>query len=687
MTAFPTNLVQTQVFKFFYFSRCPLAIHERGLGENHPYVATGLNNLAYLYKSQGRYSEAEPLYKRSLLISEEQLGADHPNTALSLNNLAELYRVQGRYSEAEPLYKRSLSIWEQQLGADHPNVASSLNNLAGLYWAQDRLDEGLDFLARGLEVDETNILDNIATLTESQQRDYLNTVAGSEDWIVSLHLQHLPTNSQASATALTTILRRKGRILDTLSNSLQRIRANAKPEDLARLDQLSQLHTQRTNLFNQGITGEQVQALETQMDDLQKQLAQNNPAFNLEPVTLEAIRNLLPPDAALVEFFQYKPYNPKAAQGEEYGEPRYAAYILTPQGDPVGIDLGEAQAIDPGVRAFHDHLEANNQGKPNVALFQVQQEAQALYQQLIAPLKAAIGNATMLLISPDSSLNLIPFEALMDESNTYLIQTHTLHYLTSGRDLVGFSRFTLSNDAAILVGNPAFSNSGETIAQAETRAIDLKNKIFPPLKNTQAEVEQISDLIPGEQQVYTQTNATEALLKTHDSPPFLHLATHGFFEDDKLTEADNPLLRSGLVFAGVKEGNSGRDSQGNLQDGILTALEVSGLDLTGTQLVVMSACQSGLGNVATGEGVYGLRRAFTLAGVQTQVMSLWQVADQATQAFMVSYYQNLQAGQPRGEAIRATQLSFLNGTEYNHPYYWSAFISSGNWQPLTLINN
>ena len=172
----------------------------------------------------------------------------------------------------------------------------------------------------------------------------------------------------------------------------------------------------------------------------------------------------------------------------------------------------------------------------------------------------------------------------------------------------------------------------------------------------------------------------------------MHLATHGFFEDDKLendklTEADNPLLRSGLVFAGVKEGNSGRDSQGNLQDGILTALEVSGLDLTGTQLVVMSACQSGLGSLATGEGVYGLRRAFTLAGVQTQVMSLWQVADLATQAFMVSYYQNLQAGQPRGDAIRATQLSFLNGTEYNHPYYWSAFISSGNWQPLTLINN
>lgn len=310
--------------------------------------------------------------------------------------------------------------------------------------------------------------------------------------------------------------------------------------------------------------------------------------------------------------------------------------------------------------------------------------AQALYQTLLAPLQEAIGDASTLLLSPDAALNLIPFEVLVNESGNYLLQTHTLHYLTSGRDLVRFTPATPTPAPAILLGNPTFSRFGEPIAQATTRAIDLENGIFPRLPNTQAEVEQISDLLPGQQQVYTDIQATEALLKTHTRPQFLHLATHGFFTDKRRAESENPLLRSGLVFAGVKESSSGQDSAGVLQDGILTALEVSGLDLRNTELVVMSACDTGLGTLATGEGVYGLRRAFTLAGAQTQVMSLWKVEDTATQTLMVQYYQNLNQGQSRAQALRNTQLSFLNGSEYPHPYYWSAFISSGNWEPIDL---
>ena len=357
-----------------------LAIRESILGD-HPDTATSLNNLARLYQAMGRYGEAEPLFQRSLSIIETQLGADHPNTATSLNNLAALYDSQGRYSEAEPLYKRSLLIREQQLGADHPDTAQSLNNLAVLNWSQDRFDQSLGFLARGLEVEETNILANIATLTESQQRDYLSTIDSSEDLIVSLHLQHLPTKPQASATALTTILRRKGRILDTLSNSLQRLRANASPEDLERLSQISQLHTQLTNLLNQVTTREQVLAIQSQIDDLQKQLAQNNPEFNPEPVTLEAIRSLLPTDAALIEFFQYRPYNPKAERGERYSEPRYAAYILTPQGDPVGIDLGEAKTIDTRLGFFRQQLiDPGSTGR-------LRQISQQVYQAVFQPLE------------------------------------------------------------------------------------------------------------------------------------------------------------------------------------------------------------------------------------------------------------------------------------------------------------
>ncbi|MFZ9740260.1 MAG: tetratricopeptide repeat protein, partial [Prochlorotrichaceae cyanobacterium] len=334
--------------------------------------------------------------------------AEHPLTANTLNNLAGLYKSMGHYSEAEPLYQRSLSILEQQLGADHPDTATVLQGLAALNWSQDRFDQSLSFLARGLEIQETNILQNVATLTEAEQQAYIRSIGTANNAIVSLHLQHLPTSPQASTTALTTILRHKGRILDTLSNSLQRIRANATPADLARLDQLSQLHTQLTNLLNQGTTREQVQALQSQIDQLQKELAQNTPEFNPEPVTLEAIRTLLPPDAALVEFFQYQPFDSKAERGQEYGNPRYAAYILTPQGDTVGIDLGEASPIDTRLGFFRQQLiDPGSTGR-------LRQISQQVYQALIEPLQPYLGNAQHLLLSPDSNLNLIPFAALQN---------------------------------------------------------------------------------------------------------------------------------------------------------------------------------------------------------------------------------------------------------------------------------
>jgi len=233
-----------------------------------------------------------------------------------------------------------------------------------------------------------------------------------------------------------------------------------------------------------------------------------------------------------------------------------------------------------------------------------------------------------------------------------------------------------STNPALLVGHPTYGRPGELVAQADPRRpIDFKNRIFPALPGTQVEVELIAPRLPGAE-VYTATNATEALIKQQTQPSILHIATHGFFEPD--AEILNPLLQSGLILAGAAAGGqSGPD-----QDGILTALEVTGLNLRGTQLVVLSACETGLGELAAGEGVYGLRRALVLAGSQSQVISLWKVADTATQELMVDYYTRLLSGTPRDAALRETQQAFLNSDEYSHPYYWAAFIGSGDWRPL-----
>jgi CHAT domain-containing protein len=386
---------------------------------------------------------------------------------------------------------------------------------------------------------------------------------------------------------------------------------------------------------------------------------------------LTEIQGKLPNETAIIEFVRYFPLDPALTREECSCEARYAAYVLHENGDVRGVDLGAAEEIEKAIEIFSSSLASSN-----APSFQVKESAQQLYDLVMAPVTEALGETTTVFLSPDGALNLIPFEALVDESGQYLVETYQFRYLTSGRDLMRLNNSAdITSNPALLVGNPTYGRPGELVTQASTRAIDFDNRIFPTLPGTQAEVDSIASLLP-EAEVYTQTNATEAVVKQQNQPSILHIATHGFFEPTE--EALNPLLQSGLILAGAAAGGqSGAD-----QDGILTALEVTGMNLRGTQLVVLSACETGLGEVTTGEGIYGLRRAFVLAGSQTQVISLWKVDDIATQELMVNYYDRLLSGTPRDAALRETQLAFLESEDYSHPYYWAAFIGSGDWRPL-----
>ncbi len=658
-----------------------LAIREQALGPDHPDTALSLNNLAELYRSQRRYSEAEPLYQRALAIAEQALGPDHPLTAASLNNLATLYKSQERYSEAEPLYQRALAIREQALGPDHPDTAISLNNLAVLSYAQGQLQPTLTYLSQGLAIEETVLSRNLVGGSDANKREYLATMTGTTDAAISLHLNDLPTDAMAAQLALTTLVQRKGRILDLFTNL--RTQLADDPGAITLLDDLNATSTQLSNLtlspppdLSVEAYQAQRQSIEEQLTTLEDQLSRRSSEFadlTTSP-TVADIQATLPEGTALVEFIRYQPFNPTASASERFGSTRYAAYILAADGTLQGLDLGPADAVDAAVRTFSISL-----ASPNTPLFQVKEEAQALDALVMAPVQAALGDTTTVFLSPDGALSLIPFEALVDESNQYLVETYQFRYLTSGRDLMRIADAVASDNPAVLMGNPTYGRPGALVAPDTdgnpTRTIDFENRIFPALPGTQAELDLIAPLLTSPL-IYTQTNATEAAIKQQAEPSILHIATHGFFEP--VGDASNPLLQSGLILAGAADG--GQSGPG--QDGILTALEVTGLDLRGTQLVVLSACQTGLGALSTGEGLYGLRRAFVLAGSQSQVISLWKVDDTATQELMVDYYDRLIAGTPRDAALRDTQLDFLASDEYSHPYYWAAFIGSGDWRPL-----
>jgi CHAT domain-containing protein len=217
------------------------------------------------------------------------------------------------------------------------------------------------------------------------------------------------------------------------------------------------------------------------------------------------------------------------------------------------------------------------------------------------------------------------------------------------------------------------------------------------------EAEALKTILPGAT-ILTQLQATENALKQVKAPKILHIATHGFFLEDvemvsptdygfgnrgisvqpvegipetpKVENPENPLLRSGIALARFNQRSSSNE------DGVLTALEASGLNLYGTKLVVLSACETGLGDVKNGEGVYGLRRAYIIAGAESQVMSLWKVDDTGTKDLMVSYYNRLMNNEGRSEALRQTQLAMLRSQNYQHPYYWGAFLPIGDWQAM-----
>jgi CHAT domain-containing protein/tetratricopeptide (TPR) repeat protein len=696
-----------------------LEIREKRLGNDHPDIANSLSNLAVLYESQGKYGQAEPLHKRALEIREKRLGKEHPLTANSLSNLAVLYATQGKYGEAEPLFKRALDIEEKALDNDHPDTVVTLNNLAVLYTATGDLVQAVKLQSRASTASERNLARNLVIGSERQKLAYLATLSTQTDRNISLHLHSVPDDSAAGALAATMILQRKGRALDATSQNLNVLRSRFNAEDQALLDQLTEARSQIARLVLSGpqeMTAEQhrdqIKTLEDQAEKDAADISRRSDEFRTQflPVTLEAVRAAIPPDSALIEFASYRPFNAKATKDDEaYGQPRYAAYVLRHEGEIKWKELGEAKSIDTAIAAFRKALRDPKR-------VDVRRLARAVDAKVFQPLRQLLGGMTRLLISPDGPLNLVPFTALVDEKGRYAVERYSISYLTSGRDLLRLQVARESKGGPLVVAAPDFGrrspveasrlgeqekDTSEGSAKSESAQSIIKDFYFPPLPHAEREGAALRALLP-DATLLTKSQATKVALGQVRSPELLHIATHSFFlEDQQLTlpgergasaltddpertlqqlerrgvSIESPLLRSGLALAGA---NEHKDDD----NGILTALEVTGLNLWGTKLVTLSACDTGVGEVKNGDGVHGLRRALVLAGSETQVMSLWAVSDKATRELMVSYYRMLQQGQGRGEALRLVQLEMLKKMKWRHPYYWAGFIQSGEWANL-----
>jgi CHAT domain-containing protein len=636
-----------------------------------------------------------------MAITEKTLGPEHPDTAVSLNNLALLYGATGAYAKAEPLFERALAIYEKALGPVHPNTALSLTNLALLYQAAGAYAKAEPLLERAQGIYEINTARFLLSGDEARKRAYLQQRRGNAYAEASFALAE--ADPRAKALGLTAVLQYKGRVLDAMADSVALLRRSVDPKDQALFDELAAVAQQLStltfrgpgNLSAQGYR-ERLDTLVREQERLEGELSARSTAFRqaVAPVTLEGVRQGLPADAALIDWFRYQPLDAKAKDFEtRWGAPSYVAYVLRGEGDPAVFDLGAAQGIDKLVSDFRTALSDR-------ARTSYKEVAKELFGKLIEPLRSSLSEINRLFLSPDGELNLVPFAALMDEHGEYVAQRFELTYLTSGRDLLSLGAPVPARGRPVVMADPAYGRSASgppsNIGSYRSSDLDRSGLVFTPLAGTADEAKALQGLLHLDaQEVLTGANATEEKLKGLHGPRILHVATHGFFLSDQQVAAaalrpvsfsaetpllvlgENPLLRSGLALAGANTRRSGEND-----DGILTAAEAAQLDLRGTQLVVLSACETGLGQVQQGEGVYGLRRALVLAGAQAQLVSLWKVADAQTQALMVDYYKRLLKGEGRSAALREAQEAMIANPATQHPYYWAAFVPIGSWTPL-----
>ena len=507
---------------------------------------------------------------------------------------------------------------------------------------------------------------------------------------------------EARRLALTLLLRRKGLVLEVVATHRAAIRKQAEkdPGLGERVQQLMEIEAELAALERQppapaerATYAKRISALVDSSDHRHVAISLHLPpgggaaeaVKQSNALTIAAVQAALPTDGALIEIVQFKPVR-GAATNEltRLGDARYAAFVLKHADEPIFVDLGDAAPTEALIAEFRRSLSEQKDD--------VKQLARKLDARIMAPLRPSLANVRRLWIAPDRALHTVPFEALVDESDRYLVEQFGMTYLGTGRELVRPRVPVAGGNAPFVLANPLFARGKAPVgARIEaTRGVDFRKARFEPLPGTAAEAEGIHKALPNATVVTGEAATRESLLSLV-RPSILHIATHGFYlaQDKPQKEgsrglalevthapadeetATDPLLRSGLALAGADGGA-----------GILSALELASIDLTGTKLAVLSACETGLGDLMNGEGVFGLRRALVIAGTEAQVVSLWQVDDEATRAMMVAYYTKLQAGGGRSEAMRATRLVMMRQPKTAHPFFWASFLVSGEARAL-----
>lgn len=684
-----------------------MKIDKKELGELHPYYASDLNNLAGVYADMSQYEKAESMYTEAMAIRKKVLGEAHPLYAASLNNLAFLYQNMGKYSKAEPLYIEAMEIKKKIMGENHPGYALSMENLAGLYGNMGEYEKEQPLLIKSSIIFIRNLENNFTNLSDKEKQRYLDKNIALSKAQNSFLYNYKKASPIAIQHIANTQLFLKGLILGNTQKMLALLQ-QSKDTSLQRV--------YKDWLFNKNLLSKQyalpvdkrntdLKQTEENTENLEKELnrlsSDYNNYINALHIKMQDIQKNLEKNEVAIEFVKFQLYNKKTTDSTIY-----AAYILrkndsVPQFVPICEEkqLGKYFSSTAGasnIKALYRSDPMDENEKPSVS-------GDSLYALVWKPLLPYLKGVNKINYSPAGLLYKIAFHALPTGDSSMLMDKYELNQYTSLRQLAIYEEKKINNNSIALFGNCLFSMDSNTVVKKNPANEKVNNVItakpnrsdntggWKQLEGTANEVTSIKALFNRNSlstNTYVQEQATEEQFKSlsGNSPTILHLATHGFFlpdpvkkkqegfEADKrnaFTLADDPLLRSGIVLSGANRVWSGQPPIAGREDGIVTAYEIAQMDLSKTDLVVLSACETALGDIKGNEGVFGLQRAFKLAGVKNMLLSLWKVPDAETAVLMKIFYTYYLQGKTARDSFAAAQKEMRR--KYK-PYYWAAFV-------------
>ena len=711
-----------------------LGILETAVGPTHLLVSQVLTNLGPVLHDLGRNDDAEGVLRRSLAIYETTYGASHPMAAAAHDNLAFNFHQRGDHARARAEYQRAFDIRTAALGAGHPDLGQGLAGLATELVEQGEYDEAFRIAALAESTSVGHVRATASTLPERQALLLAATRAGGLDLALSIALDHAGVVRDAEVKAMDLVVRSRALVLDEMA-ARQRDQVTSPDAEIQQAKlQLASTRRRLANLVVRAASAnapnvrKDLEQARAENEAAERSLAERHAPFKRERAgaraTLAEVVGALPADVTLVAYAKYRP-QPVAAGKGEADPSRYAAFVVRPDGSVRAIRLDRSVRIDAMIETWRRAVTGTTPTRISERAARV--AGIPLRRAVWDPIAAALPSDSVVLVVPDGALNLVNIAALPNDQSGYLVESKAqLHYLSAERDLVSLSPAGDASTGLLALGGatfgpvPSVASAGlQAGPAAATRGGDctsLDAVHFEPLPGTSREAaavvalwKQSSGSNPSggadAQGVHHLSGraATEAAFKQQaPGRRLLHLATHGFVIGERCGSAGastrgvgglvgppartpamaNPLRLAGLAMAGANRHAAARADD---EDGIVTAEEIAALDLSAAEWAVLSACDTGLGEIRAGEGVFGLRRAFAVAGARTTVMSLWSVEDRATLEWMAALYQaRLIDRRSTAESVKHASLTTLQSRRARklntHPFYWAGFVAAGDWR-------